>query len=337
MCKPPIPRISISIGDFNGIGPEIVFKFLQEVDLNQSTPVVLSPEAVVEQVQSFLSLDALPLHRISNVQHIQDGKVNVLSLEPGKLPITPGIQSAESGKTAMHSIEACIELCMKDQVQAMVTAPISKEAVNLAGYKIPGHTEFLAEKTGAKDVLMMLVSGSLRVALVSTHIPIREVASALTPERIRTKVMLLANSLREDFAIEKPKIAVLGLNPHAGDGGVIGQEEIEIIEPLLDSLKEELSDVILHGPYPADGFFGQQLHLKHDGILAMYHDQGLAPFKLLSFGKGVNFTAGLPIIRTSPDHGTAFDIAGKGIANPSSFKEAYTLATELANKRLREH
>jgi 4-hydroxythreonine-4-phosphate dehydrogenase len=209
----------------------------------------------------------------------------------------------------------------------MVTLPISKEAINLTDYKIPGHTEFLATKTNTASVLMMLVNGDLRVALTTVHIPISDVAHTITKKLIIEKATILNNSLKSDFSISNPKIAVLGLNPHAGDGGVIGKEEIEIIQPAIKELQEQ--GVLASGPYPADGFFGQKRHLQYDAILAMYHDQGLAPFKLISFGKGVNFTAGLPIIRTSPDHGTAFDIANKGVADPSSFLQAYQLAVEL--------
>lgn len=335
MLTKKIPRIAISIGDFNGIGPEIILKSLSEADLNASTPVVISPATVIETALSYLPFE-LDINYTDDSGDIETGIINVLSYPVEGLQITPGIQSAQGGLVAMHSIERSIQLCMDHETQAMVTAPISKEAVNLAGYNIPGHTEFLASKTGMDSVLMMLVSGDLRVALVTTHIPVKEVSSAISEQVIIDKVELLASSLIHDFGIKKPKIGVFGLNPHAGDGGIIGQEEIEIITPALKKIRARRPDLTLHGPMPADGFFGQQLHKQHDAILAMYHDQGLAPFKLLSFGKGVNFTAGLPIIRTSPDHGTAFDIAGKGVANPSSFKEAYKLAIELANKRFSE-
>ncbi len=335
MLKKEIPRIAISVGDFNGIGPEIILKTLSDLDLSASTPVVVSPKKVITSVLSYLP-NKLEVNYTDKLSGLQSGTINVLSFAVADLKITPGIQSAQSGKTAMQSIEQCISLCMDDGVDAMVTAPISKEAVNLAGYEIPGHTEFLASQTDSDSVLMMLVSGDLRVALATTHIPVRNVSKAITPDIIREKVDLLSSSLIHDFGITHPKIAVFGLNPHAGDGGVIGMEEIDTITPTLKKIRKERQDITLHGPFPADGFFWQQLHKHHDAILAMYHDQGLAPFKLLSFGKGVNFTAGLPIIRTSPDHGTAFDIAGKGVANPSSFKEAYKLAVELANKRLSE-
>ncbi|MEX2478722.1 MAG: 4-hydroxythreonine-4-phosphate dehydrogenase PdxA [Gracilimonas sp.] len=336
MLKHKIPHIAISVGDFNGIGPEIILKTMTQVDLNRSIPVIISPKEVLEQASDLLTSD-FDLHYISDVSGIRDGAINILELKTNDLKLTPGVQSAQSGKVAMLAIENCIQLCLNGQADAMVTAPISKEAVNLAGYKIPGHTEFLAKKTNTDSVLMMLVSGNLRVALVTAHLPISEVADAISKDLIKTKIQILGKSLKNDFGIDKPRIAIFGLNPHAGDGGVIGMEDIETITPVIKEIKAQSNDFSLHGPFPADGFFGQKLHTKHDAILAMYHDQGLAPFKLLSFGSGVNFTAGLPIIRTSPDHGTAFDIAGKGIADPSSFKQAYKLAVELANQRIREN
>lgn len=329
-----VPRIAISIGDFNGIGPEIILKSLTEEILQNSTPVILSPPEVIDFYRGNLGLD-IPIHSIQEIEHSQPGKVNVLDLlEYEKtISVTPGYQNEESGMVAMRAIEKGIELCKNGKAKALVTSPISKEAVNLAGYNIPGHTEFLASQTGTDEVLMMLVSGDLRVSLVTTHIPIREVTQSISAKLIEHKLEILRQSLKQDFGIDKPKIAVFGLNPHAGDGGVIGREEMDLITPLLKELSTKFQNTTIHGPFPADGFFGQQLHKQFDAILAMYHDQGLAPFKLLSFGKGVNFTAGLPIIRTSPDHGTAFDIAGKGMANPSSFIESYSLAIQLAKQK----
>jgi len=328
------PRIAISIGDFNGIGPEIVLKTMAKPDQYNATPIILSPPEILAFYADTLTSD-IEFHIAVGVDEIQDGVVNILPLDKNGLSIspTPGQHSRVSGFTAMQSIEAGINLCLEKKAHALVTAPISKEAVNLAGYKIPGHTEFLASKTRTDEVLMMLVSGNLRVSLVTTHIPIRNVAQNITANLIERKVDILNQSLIHDFGIERPRIAIFGLNPHAGDGGVIGMEEQDIITPLIKNIQNKFHPTKINGPFPADGFFGQQLHKKYDAILAMYHDQGLAPFKLLSFGKGVNFTAGLPIIRTSPDHGTAFDIAGKGVANPSSFSEAYSLAIQLAKKR----
>lgn len=335
MQTEPIPRIAISIGDFNGIGPEIVMKTLSEVDLSVSTPVIIAPEEVVSFYLNVIPFNR-KIHVVTEESGINEEMINLFPISENNLSISPGRQSKQSGKVAMRAIEEGIRLCMEGTTEALVTAPISKEAVNRAGYNIPGHTEFLAEKTDANSVLMMLVSGNLRVALVTTHDPIKNVAAKISQKLIWEKLDILSQSLHQDFGIDIPKIAVFGLNPHAGDGGVIGMEEIDIIAPAINSYNERHQEINVNGPFPADGFFGQQLHLKYDAILAMYHDQGLAPFKLLSFGKGVNFSAGLPIIRTSPDHGTAFDIAGTGNANPSSFKEAYNLAVELSKRKLRE-
>lgn len=324
------PTIGISIGDVNGIGPEIILKALSEINLDDSTPLIISPKEVLDLYAKELKL-SLQINRCEFLDEIDLQHINVLDVPVDEFNITPSIQSKASGLLAMQSIELGIELASIGVTQALVTAPISKEAVNLAGYKIPGHTEFLAEKTNTDEVLMMLVNEGLRVALVTAHIPLSKVSESLSEKLILSKLGILNDSLVADFGIESPKIAVFGLNPHSGDGGVIGKEEIELIAPTLQKAKESGIDV--QGPFPADGFFGQRADKNFDGILAMYHDQGLVPFKLLSFGKGVNFTAGLPIIRTSPDHGTAFDIAGKGIANPSSFLQAYNLAVQLANER----
>src|SRR5690554_1597889 len=327
------PKIGITLGDCNGIGPEIILKALSGIDCTQSTPIIIGSKSVLEFYKSELSID-FPLHSISgsNLDSNMDSGFGVYEvMDSTNITPTPGEQSPESGLLAMKAIEKAIELCISEDIHGMVTAPISKEAVNLAGYQIPGHTEFLAEQTHADSVLMMLVNNALRVALVTGHIPILKVAQSITIEVILERLIVLDRSLKEDFLIENPSIAVLGLNPHAGDGGVIGTEEIESIKPAIKRAQKD--GINVHGPFPADGFFGQKLHLKYDAILAMYHDQGLAPFKLLSFGSGVNFTAGLPIIRTSPDHGTAFNIAGKGIADPSSFIEAYNLAVKLAKKK----
>ena len=324
------PIIGISIGDINGIGPEIILKALDKIDLSESSPLLIAPKKVLDFYAQELKL-AVHLNLCEYIDQIDPNHINLLALPSENLSITPGEQNKQSGKLAMQSIELGIELATLEVTQALVTAPISKEAVNLAGYDIPGHTEFLAEQTDTDEVLMMLVNENLRVALVTAHIPISEVSDAITEELILRKLNILNQSLKNDFSIESPKIAVFGLNPHAGDGGVIGNEELTTINPVLE--KALHSGINVKGPFPADGFFGQRLDKEFDAILAMYHDQGLVPFKLLSFGSGVNFTAGLPIIRTSPDHGTAFNIAGKGIASPSSFIQAYDLAVTLAKQK----
>lgn len=325
--------IGITVGDINGIGPEIALKTLSAnfIEQSNSTPILLAPKSTVAYYANKLSLDS-PFHFISDVASAQQNVLNVLDLFPECDHPSPGKLTKNAGAIAMHSIKHAIQFSLERKIKAMVTLPISKEAVNLAGYKIPGHTEFLADQANTEEVLMMLVNDNLRVSLVTTHIPINNVSSSISDKLIIKKAELLNESLRSDFNIKDPKIAIFGLNPHAGDGGIIGSEEIDIIKPAIKYLNEH--GINAEGPFPADGFFGQQLHNNYDGILAMYHDQGLAPFKLLSFGSGVNFTAGLPIIRTSPDHGTAFNIAGKNLANNSSFIKAYNLAVQLSQTRI---
>ena len=324
------PTIGISIGDFNGIGPEIILKGLSLVDLSASTPLIISPREILDYYTKQLSIREL-FHVSKNPSEVKKHTVNILDMETGDLDISPGTLSTQSGLVAMHSIEKGIEFALNGNIKALVTAPISKEAVNLAGFNIPGHTEFLAEKTHADQVLMLLVNEGLRVALTTVHIPVSRIAESVTQDLILEKLQVLSQSLISDFGISSPAIAVLGLNPHSGDGGVIGKEEITTIAPAIEMARN--SGIDASGPFPADGFFGQKLYRNYDAVLAMYHDQGLAPFKLLSFGKGVNFSAGLPIIRTSPDHGTAFNIAGQGVADASSFVQAYQLAVQLAEQR----
>ncbi|WP_445664983.1 4-hydroxythreonine-4-phosphate dehydrogenase PdxA [Fodinibius sp. AD559] len=324
-------RIAMSIGDINGIGPEVVIKSLRELSLADRTPIILSSKEVLDFWLNNLS-ESLDYHYAQSIDEIAEQQVNLLQTYADQdISVTPGDFSKKSGKCAMLSVEKGIDLCKSQQADALVTAPISKEAVNIAGYHIPGHTEFLAEKTDTSDFMMMLVHKGLRVGLVTGHIPISKVASALSTDSIKKYIRVMHNALQNDFDIQSPNIAVLGLNPHAGDGGIIGDEEQNIINPAIKDIRSQ--GLSVSGPHPADGFFGNRKYEQYDGILAMYHDQGLIPFKTLSFGGGVNFTAGLPIIRTSPDHGTAFDIAGQNKANPSSFIEAFKLAVELIEHR----
>jgi len=324
-------RIAISSGDINGIGPEIILKTLANESLEHLTPVILSSAGVINFYLKNLSID-ISFHHARSVDDLADGQINVLESYDKESPkVVPGAFTKDSGKCAMIAVERGIELCKSNEADALVTAPISKEAVNLAGYSIPGHTEFLAKHTNTSNFMMMLVNDGLRVGLASVHVPLAEVPKHISKQKLLECISVMDASLKRDFNIAEPKIALLGLNPHAGDGGVIGMEEINIITPTIEQAKQ--NDYRISGPYPADGFFGNRKYKDYDGILAMYHDQGLIPFKTLSFGAGVNFTAGLPIIRTSPDHGTAFDIAGQNKANPSSFTQAFVLAVELAKNR----
>ena len=315
------PRLALTLGDPNGIGPEVVLKTLADAELRaRIEPVIVGSESVLRTHAAALGLEA-----------VLDG-LTVWEVAPNvDIDIEWGQTTFRGGRIAMRAVERATDVCLAGKADAMVTAPISKEAITLAGYHVPGHTEFIAERTHAEGYTMMLVSGGLRVALVTTHLPVRAVAEAITAEAIMDKVRILDASLRRDFGIAEPAIAVLGLNPHAGDGGVIGMEERDLIEPTLDRARVEGFTVT--GPFPADAFFGRRGYERHDAVLAMYHDQGLAPFKALAMGGGVNFTAGLPIVRTSPDHGTGFDIAGQGQADASSFREAVVLAADVVRRR----
>lgn len=329
-------RLAISLGDFNGIGPEVVLKTLADKRPDSVTPLLLGSETVFRYYAAQIQ-PSPSWHVCSSPSEVKEGEINLLeSSTVEKEEIEPGEISSAAGRAAMKAVEDGIRLCLSGQADGLVTAPISKEAVNRAGYDIPGHTEFLAEKTSTDRVMMILVDGPFRVGLATGHLPVSEVAGRITEPLLSEHLDLMNASLKDDFGIGNPAIAVLGLNPHAGDGGVIGREESETILPAVkEAVRRGLN---VTGPHSADGFFGQQRQEKYDGVLAMYHDQGLIPFKTLSFGKGVNFTAGLPIVRTSPDHGTAFDIAGDNRADPASFSRAFALAAELArNRKISSH
>lgn len=329
-----MPVIAISMGDPNGIGPEIALKFLNRSNLSNSIPVWIGSGNVLEYYSEICDIH-LPLRTFTEKNDLENGHVYLVDLnDDSNFELNPGKISGQAGRMAMHAVLKGIELCKSDEVDALVTAPISKEAIHKAGFDVPGHTEFLAKKTGTEEVVMVLASENLRVALATIHIPLKNVAKSIEKKSLQRYLRILHESLKKDFRLYEPKIAVLGLNPHAGDGGVIGKEEIEIIRPAIDELSGEGLNVI--GPFAADGYFGNEIHENFDATFAMYHDQGLIPFKTLTFGKGVNFTAGLPIIRTSPDHGTAFDIAGKNIADEQSFQAAYEMAVMMAQNRIRK-
>lgn len=322
-------RILITLGDPNGVGPELLLKTIHASDESGCQFILIGPRSVFEFYAHIMGvLLDIPVirshHLIPNQGNvIFDPFDNDFEPHPGKI-------STKAGQISMWALEQAMELINKGLAHTLVTAPISKESIHMAGYSFPGHTEFLAERTNCRDYTMMLVSGGLRVGLLTSHIPLRQVPENITQDTIIRKTGIIHNSLIHDFSIKKPKIAVLGMNPHAGDGGVLGTEENEIIEPAILYLKQKMN---IEGPFAADGWFGNQLYEEFDAVLAMYHDQGLAPFKAISFGRGVNFTAGLPIIRTSPDHGTAFGIAGKNLAKIDSMNEAIKLAIQLNNKR----
>lgn len=333
------PIIAISMGDYNGIGPEVIIKTLAGTDLSLSTPVILGNHSVIEFYKKKTGLQ-LPLHKTEHPGEVKIGTINLLETSgDDDIDLSPGVLSASAGKASMVAVEKGVDLCLSGISDALVTAPISKEAIHQAGYGFPGHTEFLAEKTSARDYMMILASESesLRVGLVTIHIPLKDVARSISSGTVGKHLRILHKSLKLDFGLESPKIAVLGLNPHAGDGGVLGDEETNIIKPAIEQSVKTEPGLNAEGPFAADGFFGSTVYKKYDAVLAMYHDQGLIPFKTLTFGRGVNITAGLPVIRTSPDHGTGFDIAGKNAADESSFKAAYQMAYRMTvNKKMRK-
>jgi len=328
-------RVAISCGDLNGIGIEVVLKCFEDSRmLLDMTPVLYASSHAVSHHRKALKLEEVQFHRVNDAREALSKKLNLVNVWEDEVTIELGTPSGMMASYAIKSLEAAAQDLASGKVDVLVTAPIDKNSMQLAGFAYPGHTEFLQHMAGAdSEVLMLLVGDGLRVGTVTGHIPLKDVATAVTIERILVKARLLHQSLLRDFGILEPRIAVLGLNPHAGDGGTLGNEDKERIAPAVRKLNEE--GIKTMGPYPADGFFGAGQYAHFDGVLAMYHDQGLAPFKALSFGHGVNFTAGLPIVRTSPDHGTGLSIAGQGIADEGSFRAAVWLAGDILRNRER--
>ncbi|MBI4428167.1 MAG: 4-hydroxythreonine-4-phosphate dehydrogenase PdxA [Ignavibacteriales bacterium] len=322
------PLVAITIGDFNGVGPEIAMKTATTPAVrNICTPILVGPLNVLEHTLKSLKLRGK--FAKTSLSVVSDSSTPVFDVGDGIwADVQWGKPTKASGKSAGTAIEQAVDLCLKKKVHAMVTAPASKEALNLAGYSFPGQTEMIALLSRSKHVAMMLVSETMRVGLVTTHVPLRAVSESISREKIVEKLMVVHDALQRNFRIKNPSIAVLALNPHAGDKGIIGTEDDDVVAPAVAEAKSRHINV--EGPFPADAFFGNRSHEKFDVTLAMYHDQGLIPLKLSSFGKGVNFSAGLNIIRTSPDHGTAYDIAGKGKANISSMVEAVKLAVRFS-------
>ena len=323
-------RVGISIGDFNGIGPEIIMKSLKDKTITDFfTPVIFGSGKLFTYQKNIFKLN-LNFNYVNEASQAQAGKLNMVNLTKENVNVELGVPTEESTKMAIDSLEAATEALIKGDIDVLVTAPINKDEMVKMGFKHAGHTGYFEEKFNKKG-LMFLVTEELKVAVSTHHIPIAQVAENISKEKIKKQIRVLNQTLIEDFCIQKPKIAVLGLNPHAGDGGVIGNEEIEIISPAI----KELSDngILTFGPFPADSFFQPGKYKNFDAVLAMYHDQGLAPFKTLAYEEGVNYTAGLPFIRTSPDHGVAYDIAGKNIADEQSFTEAIFTAIKVFRNR----
>lgn len=324
-------RVGVSIGDMNGIGPEIVLKAFQDPRMTElCTPVIFANTKMLSFVKKHLDIDI----RFQGVPHAEkavEGKVNVVNAWKSNFKINFGEEDKVAGKYAVRSIEVATQALIDNHIDVLVTAPINKNSIQSEEFSFPGHTDYFAKALEGEN-LMFMVSEKIRVGLLTDHVPVKEVAEKITPELIERKVNLMAESLHRDFGIAKPKIAVLGINPHSGDNGVIGDEDQRILMPTIQKIND-LSGKLVFGPYAADSFFGSKNHENFDAVLAAYHDQGLIPFKTLSFGQGVNFTAGMSRIRTSPDHGTAFDIAGKNEADPSSFVEAVFKAMEIFKNR----
>ncbi|GEC71934.1 4-hydroxythreonine-4-phosphate dehydrogenase [Flavobacterium flevense] len=323
--------IGISIGDLNGIGSEVVLKTFEDVRMLEfCTPVIFANVKILSFIKRNLE-SAVVLHGIDKLDQIIPGKINVLNVWKEGVDLNLGVNDDKVGEYAVKSFVAATKALKDGLVDVLVTAPINKYNIQSEDFKFPGHTDYLGQELEG-DALMFMVQDNLRVGLLTDHVPINEVASRLTEELIVKKITTVKKSLIRDFSIPNPKIAVLGLNPHCGDGGVIGKEDEELIKPVLKKMFDKGTAVF--GPFAADGFFGSGHYEKFDAVIATYHDQGLVPFKTLSFGKGVNFTAGLDKVRTSPDHGTAYDIAGKGIADFNSFKEAVYLAIDVYRSRI---
>ncbi len=323
-------KIGISIGDLNGIGLEIILKtFADKRMMDFCTPIIFASAKAISAYKKNMPLHA-QINSAKSVSHCQEGKLNVVNLWKEDIVVTHGIARKEAGEYAFKSLEAATEALINKDVDVLVTAPIDKENIQSESFKFSGHTEYLESKLEGES-LMILMTDTLRVGLITGHIPISEIARTITPELIQKKVAIMYKTLVTDFGITRPKIAILGLNPHCGDHGVIGKEDDEIVRPTIDEIQK--TGKLVYGPYAADGFFGSNSYKSFDGVLAMYHDQGLAPFKTLSFGNGVNYTAGLSEIRTSPDHGTAYEIAGKNKADINSFKEAIFTAIQLFKTR----
>lgn len=322
--------VGISIGDLNGVGIEIILKTFEDKRmLDFCTPVIFGSTKSISYHKKLLNSET-QIHGITSIKQIVPNKVNLLNIWKEEVEFEIGTATKISGEYAFKSLESAVKHLKDNSIDVLLTAPINKENIQSESFKFPGHTEYLESELEGEG-LMILISENLRVGLVTGHIPISKISETITPELIKKKVEIMHTTLVKDFGINKPKIAILGLNPHCGDKGVIGKEDDEIIRPTINEIKE--SGKIVYGPYAADGFFGSNTYKQFDGVLAMYHDQGLAPFKALSFGNGVNYTAGLSKIRTSPDHGTAFEIAGKNEASNTSFKEALFTAIEIYRKR----
>ena len=325
-------RVGISHGDINGIGYEVIMKTLLDPRiLEMCTPIIYGSPKVAAYHRKALNINNLSFNHIRSTKEAHSRKAHIINCIDDNVRVELGKSTREAGESSFMALDrACSDL-QNGFIDVLITAPINKDNIQSENFDFPGHTEYLAELFNAEDYAMLMVSEIMKMGVVTTHMPIAKVAGSLSKELILAKIRIIAKSLQQDFSITKPKIAVFGLNPHAGDNGLLGTEEKEIIIPAIEQAKKE--GIIALGPFPADGFFGSDDYRKFDAILAMYHDQGLIPFKLASFERGVNYTAGLPIVRTSPSHGTAYSLAGENVASPESFRQALYLAIDIYKNR----
>ena len=329
------PRIGITIGDLNGVGPEVIMKTLVDHRLfAMFTPVIYGAAKVITFYKKQLNIEEFSYNQVRNRGQYAPKTINVVNCWEEQFEITPGKASRDSGRASFMALKQACEDLRDGHLDAIVTAPIDKHSIHSEEFPFTGHTEYITRFFGSSDSLMFMISDELRVGLATEHVPVKDVSAAITRERLESKIKIMEQSLKIDFGVVKPRIAVLGLNPHAGDNGLIGNEDDQLIKPLISDLRNK--GRLVYGPYPADGFFAAGSFRKFDGILAMYHDQGLVAFKAIAFENGVNFTAGLPVIRTSPDHGTAYAIAGKNQADETSFREAIYKALEIFKARLEQ-
>lgn len=325
-------KVAITQGDINGIGYEIILKsFADKYLFNFCVPILYGSPKVLAYYKKMLNLENLKHNTIRHVSEAQANQINVIDCNGDAIKVEIGQATKEGGKAAFEALERAIVDLKEGLVSILVTAPINKDTIQSEDFQFPGHTEYLEQRFEAEKTVMVMVQDNLRVAVVTGHLPLSEVSKSITQEKVLEKLRALNKAMRYNFGLTKAKIAVLGLNPHAGDNGLLGKEEIEIIQPVLEQAKEE--GILAMGPYPADGFFGSGNFKGFDAVLAMYHDQGLIPFKTLAIKGGVNFTTGLPIVRTSPAHGTAYNLVGKGEASAASFKEAIYEALSILEER----
>jgi 4-hydroxythreonine-4-phosphate dehydrogenase len=325
-------KVGITLGDMNGIGPEIILKVLSDNRIMQSlTPVIYGSSRVLNFYKKVMDIESVSFQGIKDADEAIHKKANLISITKEELSIEPGVVSAQAGNLAFLALEKAVKDLASNKIDVLVTSPINKKNIQSKDFNFPGHTEYLAKYSNVDEALMLMCSEVLRVGVVTGHIPLQEVAKQISRKSVFSKIMAIHKSLKIDFSLEMPRIAVLGLNPHAGDDGLLGAEEKEIIIPAINDAKAE--GVMAIGPYAGDGFFAGSNWRQFDAVLAMYHDQGLIPFKNIAGEMGVNFTAGLPIVRTSPAHGTAYDIAGKNLASENSMRQALFMACDIYERR----